>query len=178
MNHSLPEPRRVPELRPEPARPRDLYRGVVLSRADLFHLGVAHEITTHLPARPASIGKARRVIGHCARAWELDEEAVTAALSEIATNAVRAVERHRVGSDPLIRMTLAARVDGSAHLEVWNPAPPPAVLAARRVRASAQSGRGLLIVEAFAVEVTLVAVSAGTLVRTCFAPATGTRASA
>ena len=178
MNHSLPEPRRVPELRPEPARPRDLYRAVVLSHAELAGLGVVHEITTRLPARLASIGKARRVIGHCARAWGLDEEAVTAALSEIATNAVKAVASHRVGPDSLIRMTLAAREDGSARLEVWNPAPPPTTLAPRRARASAESGRGLLIVEAFAVEVTLVAVSAGTLVRTFFAPATGTRAAA
>ncbi|MBR7830168.1 ATP-binding protein [Actinospica sp. MGRD01-02] len=178
MNHSLPDPGRMPELRPEPERPRDLYRGVVLGRADLFSLGVVHEITTRLPARPASVAVARREIGHCARVWALDEEAVTAALSEIATNAVKAVARHRGDPGSLIRMTLAAHADGSARLEVWNPAPSPATLAPRRARASAQSGRGLLIVEAFAVEVTLVAVSAGTLVRTIFGPATGTRAAA
>jgi len=75
-------------------------------------------------------------------------------------------------------MTLAAREDGSARLEVWNPAPPPAILAPRRARASAQSGRGLLIVSVFAVDVTLVAVSAGTLVRTLINPATGKKAAA
>lgn len=154
----------VPEFARDPRREPDPYTDVVLG-------GVVHQVVTRLPASPESVGRARLTVSRIASLWNLDAEAIIAALSEIAANAVDAVRRHGGGGGKEMVITVAALADGRARLDVWNPAPPPRSLAPRRPRRTGVRGRGIRIVTYFAQELTLVKVPEGTMVRAFFAPA-------
>lgn len=98
------------------------------------------DVSTVLPARPASVGAARRWLADTLASWDLlgVDYDISVVLSELVTNAVL-----HAGTDLTVR---ASYEDGAVHLEVEDSS--PALPIARSRSPSATTGRGLLLVEA------------------------------
>lgn len=106
-----------------------------------------------LAAHPAAVPGVRRRAGQVLTEWGLEGLADTALLlvSELVTNAVRAYantgpagNRPRPGAEIAVTLSL----NGRLLIEVWDAHPGPAV--PQYPAATADSGRGLLVVDALA----------------------------
>lgn len=161
---------RLPELPPKQPRDPDPYADVLLGAVPPPVSAAVLQIAMSLPAVEASVPRARSTVSSVAGTWGLDVEAIALTVTALVSNAVRAVSAVRaVGKQP-IKVTLAVRLDGAAQLDVWNPAPAPDDHAAAQPPIMAETGRGLLLVAAYALKFALVKVTVGTLVRAQFPP--------
>ncbi|AOR36852.1 hypothetical protein BFF78_03190 [Streptomyces fodineus] len=101
-----------------------------------------------LPAQPAAVGTARRVVQHLLTAWGVSEQPRDSAvlvISELVTNAVV----HTAGE------RIACRLHGTAdriRIEVEDQEGGPALPVVRRHRPDDQHGRGLFLVHALSVD--------------------------
>jgi anti-sigma regulatory factor (Ser/Thr protein kinase) len=125
---------------------------------------LAHFVLTARKTSPSAARKAARAV---AEAWGFKAgEDVEAVVSELATNAVLAVLRAKIGG--VIVVGLLGLTGGGLQVDVWDPAPPPAKAVKAKDRHGddqAENGRGLLIVAALADEWEQVDVVFGTQVR-------------
>lgn len=127
-----------------------------------------------LPADPAAVRWARCQVKVAARAWQLPEgtiDTLELAVSELVTNAIRASgPGHLPLAGPgaeaadVIRLTLRHR-PGRLVIEVFDASPDPPVLA--DADPEAESGRGLILVQALSKEWSFFLLPSGGKVTYC-----------
>jgi anti-sigma regulatory factor (Ser/Thr protein kinase) len=106
-----------------------------------------------VPAHPAAVAWTRRTTAQVLREWGVEELLDTAMLlaSELVTNAVRASGAGNEAGPPTGRAKITFALwlrDTSLLMEVWDPSLQPAIRQDGHL--TAESGRGLLIVETLA----------------------------
>lgn len=105
-----------------------------------------------LPADPTSVAEARRQVTAAVRYWRVPVDIEVAALlvSELVTNAIRHDGRHcgRAAAE-MVRLTIQS-AEGHLRVDVHDTSPALPVLNSGGVPASAESGRGLVLVDALA----------------------------
>lgn len=104
------------------------------------------EVRTTLPAEPSSVVLARELVRDALTRWGYDRALVhdsALVMSEIVTNAVAAARGHQI-------CLRCAVQDQAPLLECWDPS--PALPVHRHARETAENGRGLTIITAYAKE--------------------------
>ncbi|GAB3666568.1 ATP-binding protein [Actinocorallia lasiicapitis] len=122
----------------------------------MFPADGSREIRLTLLAEPSSVVLARETVRYALTGWGYQRDVVydsMLVISEIVTNAVAAAQGHR------IQLRCAVHHDAPL-LECWDPS--PALPAPRQVGETAESGRGLTIITAYAEEAGTRLCSTGT----------------
>ncbi|MEV5824082.1 ATP-binding protein [Spirillospora sp. NPDC052242] len=98
--------------------------------------------TLVIKADPGAIKQVRDFVAVTFGAWRLDDDVARTVISELATNAIRHGSR---AGDPVV-VRAYRRDDGAAVVEAWDVSDAPPIV--RPVDFAAESGRGLLLIEA------------------------------